>query len=244
MSKLKKTIWTPTDKRFVAFFDILGFRDMVMRTSHQEIYAKLDKLSKATKGIEKIQFTEDYNEQVGNGEIYTVSFSDSLVLFSKTDDIDNFKFFLVAVRWVFAKAIENFIPIKGGISYGEVSLNKSEQIYFGQPIIDAYLTEEDVNYFGVVCHFSIDKFIADNYDQLDMDYINSIIFESVTPLKSGQITHKNIDWFTKLNRVMETNEESSQKQAIIEILENFRNSSSGSPRRYIDNTLQVLDNRR
>ena len=35
--KEKRTNWIPTDKRFVAFFDILGFKDLVMRTSHSEI---------------------------------------------------------------------------------------------------------------------------------------------------------------------------------------------------------------
>lgn len=240
----KKTIWTPTDKRFVAFLDILGFKDMVMRSSHIDIYAKLDKLSKAKKAIEEATKNYDLDDKVGNGEIYTVSFSDSIVVFSKTDDLDNFKFFLVAVRWIFAKAIENEIPLKGGIAHGEISLNKSEQIYFGQAIIDAYQLEEDVNYFGITAHFSIDKYIADNKDKLDMNYINSIVFDCMTPLKSGQIEHKNIDWFVKLDKVMNTEEENIKTKEIKKIITDYRMTCSGSPRKYVDNTLQVLNIRR
>lgn len=44
-SRTKKS-WSPTSKRFVCFLDIMGFKDLVMRNSHKEIYDLLTKLSK------------------------------------------------------------------------------------------------------------------------------------------------------------------------------------------------------
>lgn len=242
--KRTKTNWVPTDNRFVAFFDILGFKDLVMRSSHNEIYEKLNGISKTKKWLENLANNSDVQDKIGNGEIYTVSFSDSIVLFSKNDDIENFKFFLVAVRWLFAKAIENNTPMKGGIAYGEISLNKSEQIYFGQAIIDAYLIEEDVNYFGVTAHNSIDKYIKDNQNDLDLNYIETILFDCSTPLKCGKIEHKNIDWFRKLTVLEELEDHDEKTKAIEDVIKSFRMTSSGSPRRYVDNTLEVLKFRR
>jgi len=239
-----KTNWVPTDNRFVAFFDILGFKDLVMRSSHSEIYEKLNGISKTKKWLENLANESDVQDKIGNGEIYTVSFSDSIVLFSKNDDFENFKFFLVAVRWLFAKAIENNTPMKGGIAYGEISLNKSEQIYFGQAIIDAYLIEEDVNYLGVTAHNSIDKYINDNEDSLDMEYIQALLFDCSTPLKCGKIEHKNVDWFRKLTVVEELEDQDEKTKAIEKVIKSFRMTSSGSPRKYVDNTLEVLKLRR
>jgi len=41
-----KKPWNLTDKRFVCFLDIMGFKDLVMRNSHDEIYKMLNELSK------------------------------------------------------------------------------------------------------------------------------------------------------------------------------------------------------
>ena len=40
-----KSNWKTTDYRFVAFLDILGFKDSVMRNSHEDIYLKLSNIN-------------------------------------------------------------------------------------------------------------------------------------------------------------------------------------------------------
>lgn len=239
---ISKTNWKPTDNRFVAFFDILGFKDLVNRSTHNEIYEQLGEISKIKKLLEDLPDDLKSKQKIEDAEIYIVSFSDSIVLFSKNDSSSNFKYFLVAVRWLFAKTIESKIPLKGGIAHGEISLNKSEQIYFGQPIIDAYLIEEDVNYLGVVAHNSINKYIANNADNIEKNYIDNILVDIKTPLKCGTIEHTNVNWFNKISFGEEDEIENAEKKKIIEeIIKRFRLSSTGSPRRYIDNTLDVLN---
>lgn len=41
-----KTKWEIKDTRFVAFLDILGFKDLVYRKTHDEIYTLLTTISK------------------------------------------------------------------------------------------------------------------------------------------------------------------------------------------------------
>ena len=236
-----KTKWKPKDYRFVGFLDILGFKDLVMRKSHDEIYEHLSTISKTKKWIENIPNDKQNIDLFGNAEIHIVNFSDSIVVFSKNDDFDNFKYFLKALRWLFAKAIKKGIPLKGGIAHGQISVNKSEQIYFGQAIIDAYLLEEDVNYFGMVMHNSIDEYMNNHHELSDNEIIKKLVFEDYVPLKSGKIKHKNINWFTKAYPFTDIHEKDAVLNSIKSTIENFRRSVSGSPRKYIDNTLEILD---
>lgn len=239
-SEHKKTKWKTTDKRFVAFIDILGFKDKVMRNSHENIFKELSNISTA-----KMKLEETVNEinsgHFENSDIYIVTFSDSIVLFSKDSTFPSFEFFLIATRFMFGNTIKNKIAIKGGIAYGEISVNKTEQVYFGQPIIDAYSIEEDVNYMGVVCHNSIDYYINENIDYAKKSaLIKRLLMETETPLKSGKITHKNLDWFYMLANNYELDEKDKLKGALVSEIKKFYISVSGSPRKYIDNTISLI----
>lgn len=234
MSKKTKTPWKTTDERFVGFIDILGFKDLVMRSDHDDIYKLLNNISTFRNFIENIHDKGNIPESFSDAEIYTVSFSDSIVIFSKDNSEANFKLFIQSVNWLIARAIEKGIPLKGAISYGQVSLNKSSQIYFGQAIIDAYLLEEEVNYLGVVAHNSIDKYIEEISFVDDKPYM----FESETYLKCGLITHTNLNWFRMIKGLKDENDKPS---FVIEKIKSFKPKVSGSPRRYIDNTLKMFD---
>jgi hypothetical protein len=239
--KKKKTNWKTTDNRFVAFLDLLGFKDKVMRNSHDDIYSELNKISSLKKSIESSVTKDIITKNFEDVDIYIVSFSDSIVLFSKNDSIDNFKFFTFALRSIFASTIRNKIALKGGISHGTISLNKSEQIYFGQPIIDAYLIEEDVNYFGVVCHNSIDKYLKEN-ENLDVEILSNGYKFVNTPLKCGTINHYNLDWYyTALLENERDLKDDEKVNVIINILKSFYVTVSGSPRRYVENSISIVE---
>lgn len=237
----KRTNWKPTDKRFVAYLDLLGFKDKVMRSSHEDIYAELNTISTVRRSLEKSVDKDSIQKTFNDVDIYIVSFSDSIVLFSKNDSEDNFKFFSIALLGLFSNAIKSKIAIKGSVAHGMISINKSEQIYFGQPIIDAYLLEEDVNFLGIVCHNSIDKYLrtipASNF------VLGTYKFTE-TPLKYGNINHTFVDYYnylldsTKKKEMMDNKEITVE---IINIIEDFYETVSGSPRRYIDNTVKFLN---
>lgn len=238
---IKKTNWKVTDNRFVAFIDILGFKDLVMRKTHEEIYDQLDKISIFKKIIENAAKNGDSLKE-SDAEIYSVSFSDSIVMFSKNDNVDNFRYFLIAVRYLFANAMKDGIPMKGSIAYGKISLNKSEQIYFGQPIIDAYFMEEDVNYMGLVAHNSIDEYIKNNEDNIKETRFHQYFFETKAPLKCGNLTHLNLNWFEKIPNSQTKMSKTQKTQSVIDCINNFKCTASGNARKYIDNTLDLFIN--
>lgn len=245
-----KTKWRPTDKRFVGFLDILGFKDLVARNTHSDIYKKLNEISSTKSFLENIDSDTKSEYKIDDAEIYIVTFSDSIVVFSKNDNVANFQYFLVSIRWLVAKTLENGTPLKGGIAHGEISLNQKEQIYFGQPIIDAYNVEGDVNYLGVVCHDSIDMYITSNkasiIELMKEEYLASLIREFKTPLKSGKTVHYNVNWLRVLKYSNNNNSDELEDKELLkkasDIVTKFRLTSSGSPRNYIDNSLEILEN--
>lgn len=235
--ELKKTNWQTTDMRFVAFLDILGFKEKVLRKTHSEIYKELSTFSSIKKSLEMWPEDKVVASMYIDVDIYIVSFSDSIVVFSKNDSVDNFKFFTTALKSLLAKSVKNKIALKGGIAHGEISLNKAEQIYFGQPIIDAYLLEEDVNFVGVLCHYSVDEYMRSN----KLFPNNSYRFIEA-PLKSGQIKHNVLDFFYNLlNSEEQSSDDKSKLRSIIKCFEDFYPTVSGSPRRYIDNSIKVIE---
>ena len=164
----------------------------------------------------------------------TVSFSDSIVIFTKTDSVKCFELLSLSVSWLFAKAIESEIAMKGSIAHGETSINISRQIFFGQSIIDSYLLQEDVAFYGIVLHNTVESFIAKNE-------INPVVLkryrECKTPLKSGKIGHLILNWA----EAFEDEEKLNFKENAYLIMKKLRNKTSGAPRKYIDNTMDVIN---
>jgi hypothetical protein len=216
-----------TCNRFVAFFDIMGFKDRVARNSHEDIYSDMLNISITKDTLKKAIEKSNIDKNV----ISIMKFSDSIMIFSKDDSIITYDIFTAATTILFTDAIKNNIPLKGAISYGKITVDKKNEIYFGQPIIDAYLLQEEVFYYGVVFHNTFDKYINDNRNKTSI-FHNLYYFETKTVLKSGDITHKNLNWFLRLENIKKRN---SVKEQIIK----FNLMTSGNPRKYIDNTLEM-----
>jgi hypothetical protein len=239
----KKTNWQPTDNRFISFIDIMGFKDLVLRSPHEEVYSLLTEISNIRNYIEKT--TNGLEERYEDAEVDSASFSDSIILFSKNDTPASFDLLVYSTSFLFAKAIERNIPLKGAIAYGKISLNKPSQIYFGQPLINAYLLEEEMHYYGVVAHHSILDYIHRNENEIKST--NGYLFNCFTPLKGGLINHTNLDWFRDLNEADDKEivkiKDNDFKKAFYDKMKVFASKTSGAPRKYLDNTIKVFEER-
>ena len=193
-------------KRFVVFLDIMGFKDRVARSSAETLYSELTDFNRDITNIinstKKVQL-DDLNQQSGVSDIaldtkeegahdiLLAQFSDSIVLFSS----DNTRESLVAISNV-AKRImqsamdrEKPIPLKGALAEGNITCDMPKQLFFGQALIDAYLLEENVQYYGVAVHHSAEKSV--------MDYGGALFKDTLIPLKSGKINHYELVWYNE-----------------------------------------------
>ncbi len=226
-----KKAWNLTDERFVCILDIMGFKDMVMRNSHDTIYEMLNSLSNYRADLENPNVPNGYD----SNSIKTVSFSDTIAIFTKKLDPKCFELMTYCVGWLFAKAMQDGIAMKGSISCGKMSINMSRQIFFGQPLIDAYLLQEETAFYGLVVHDSVEKYMNSNTLKQN---ITERYIDCEVPLKSGLIKHLILDWTDWLKEYLPTKVE--KMNLAIEVLKKQRERTSGAPRKYIDNTLNVI----
>lgn len=227
----KKIEWKETDKRFVAFLDIMGFKDRVMRDEHTSV---LNLLLEITNFGENINQMKSLYPKYKEAELGLSIFSDTIFIYSNNDQPDTFHLFLAAVRNVMASSIDQCVPIKGAIAYGDLTVMNN--VVIGKPIIDASILHDDINYYGVVYHHTVDRYKKDNNlanDQLEC-------FVDVTTMKSGNITHTNLIWFRHLE-FFDDQKRSNYQEILQEKLEEIAFSVSGAPRKYIDNTLLMWD---
>ena len=190
-----------TGNRFVTFLDIMGFKDRVARIGHDDLRKQL--LDFNSKIMKQTQLYVD--------KIQLAQFSDSIVLFSNDDSLESLEIMAQVSRSIMRDAISCQIPLKGAIAQGKITCDTSKQLFFGQALIDAYLLEESIHYYGVLVHHSTEASV----EQLNKK--NDVYFKDIkAPLKSGSIK-------------------------TCADLRHIRSTVSDAPRRYIDNTLWVID---
>lgn len=218
--------WKITDNRFVAFLDILGFKDLVARYSHEDVLKKLMELSAHTNYIENTEFSKD--------KIYITKFSDSIIIFSWDDSYDSVFEFIYAVRYIMCRVIELKLGVKGGMAFGKITVDSNSQLYFGQPLIDAYLLEEELQYYGVILHHTAEEKILSITVPPNSGFKFNFM-QIPTKLRQGTVNHLNVNWFDLARNVK------NKGYDLRKYLNDIKLTVSGAPRRYLDNTMEALE---
>ena len=220
--------WNKTANRFVAFFDIMGFKDLVQRNSHDDILIKLKTLKNVLKELEGMDSeSKEALKKLKTEKLQTrsITFSDSIIIFSKGDTVADFNKIVLDSYLLLHKAIERGIGIKGALSYGRITVDFENSLFFGQPIIDAYLLHDELLLYAVILDNNIE---AKQTALGEHNLPNDLLVDCKIPLRSGKIKHRLI----KSSRKMTNN--------TISHLEKLYESVSGKPRLYIDNTIEFL----
>lgn len=210
-----------TRNRFVAFLDIMGFKDRVARNNHDEILKELETFQS---NISKyVSYHKSANVQIA-------LFSDSILIYSQDNTVGSLHALADITSHIMMYAIqqEKPIPLKGAIAAGLMTCNQTKQLYFGQALIDAYLLEENIKYYGVLVHHSAEKYLKEE----DFKEFRDI----KAPLKSGDIAHYELRWYDTVIK-----KEGKNEKTVRECLNNLRLTVSDEPRKYIDNTQKVID---
>ncbi len=212
--------WKPNDLRYIAFLDIMGFKDLVARRDHGYV----EKVLTETSDIARYFTGEEVHED-GIVGIKSITFSDT-ILFVTSDDSPEVLRSLLGILCQFqASALQKTIPIKGALSYGRITVNQSQSIYHGQPLIDAYELQDQVHYYGIVLDNVIEARIFDLIEEghLSLGILKNWIHKLPTPLKAGLINHFNI----RVHSLEDTT------------VQSLYNGCSGSTRKYVDNTVSI-----
>ena len=129
------------EERFIAFVDIIGFKEIVKNAKDNEEYQK--RISGVLNYIAKIKNDNYHGKWAQYGINNDVSvFSDSIVISYPCDrDYDGLFHLLMDLIYLCFTLIQNDIYIRGGITVGEVI--HDQNISWGPAFVEAYKLEEE-----------------------------------------------------------------------------------------------------
>ncbi|OGO17406.1 MAG: hypothetical protein A2Z15_05045 [Chloroflexi bacterium RBG_16_50_11] len=220
---------------FVAFMDIMGFKERLLREGHEKINEMFESMHPTIDALKKeaLKLVENKEKRKSSKNtqyfkqtsVFPVSFSDSIILFSSDDSKDSALDITINAAVILSEAIKHEIPMKGAVAFGKMTINKDESLYFGQPLIDAYELHKELEIYGVVLHHTTQK----RFELLGMeDWFDSLLFvQYLIPMKSGKIRHHLVNWVSLVKNPQDS-------------ISKLYGSVSGTPRKYVDNTLEFF----
>lgn len=180
---------------FVAFFDVLGFKNMVEKNSHEYLmdiydfglYESLDQAENMTNTILRLITPENELESL-KVKIYVIS--DSVIFIQENLTQRGLLYIISYCRILIGMAIADGIPIRGGLSYGPVSIDdKRGTTIVGLGLTKAYNIESKQQWAGGIidkeCFEIVPKERIDLVDHLIKNKENPIITDYNVPLKDG-----------------------------------------------------------
>jgi len=161
--------WLRSTDRFVGFIDIMGFKDMVARINPEIIYIMMRRIRESTFQNVVIHGI-DSPENGYESNIYITTYSDSILVYSSDNSTESLNSFINAISGLINDLIKNEIPYKGAIAYGIMTLDFKNSIFFGQPLIDAYLLQEELAFYGVIVHSTAEDSIRNSQNKYCFEY--------------------------------------------------------------------------
>jgi hypothetical protein len=180
------------DLRFVAHLDILGMSSIVERDADAawEILSELVAVRDRVENYE-IEF-RDTNERVAISDaIRSVTFSDTILLFTKGSSDTDLRCMIILVAEIFNKALSRRVPVRAGISFGKFYFNFKKSMYAGPALIAAYRAGESAQWLGIALSESVQRRAV----SLDMHSGNSkVVVPWELPLKDETKSCYVVNW--------------------------------------------------
>ena len=139
---------TSPDSRYVAYFDMLGMSQLTVRDP-ELAWQALSELSKAQQEILHFRITIQATAETIRDRVRAFTFSDSIVMFSLSDDLADIWAMVVLATALFARALEYCIPLRGAICHGRFLFNLQRNLFAGPPLVSAYHLSEEAQWLGI-----------------------------------------------------------------------------------------------
>ncbi len=183
-------------KRYFAFLDILGFRELVKNNNHSvltELYKRLvnyqvefySQFSEIEVKAKKKRLKE-YYEPTG---LRLVNISDSIMLWTDNTKLNSLYEIVSAVKMIMSTSMSAGIPLRGAIVKGDVEIFEKEKSLsvVGLGLVEAYEMEGKQNWSGCII------------DERIFIWLNSI--NRVVLNKKTNISIEKADWLIRKHPV-------------------------------------------
>lgn len=178
--------------RFVAHLDILGMSAIVEKDADQawgmlsDLVAVRDRI-----GGYAMEFLDTKELVRAKDVAAAVTFSDTIILFSKGCADTELRALLILVTELLHKAMCSCVPVRVGVSRGKFFVNVEKSMYAGPALIDAYRVGESAQWLGI----SLAESVQAQALGLDMKSGKSkLIIEWAVPTKEGIEKRFVVNW--------------------------------------------------
>lgn len=184
-------------KRFVAFFDLLGFKSWIKSDGSFKVFTYVrgffNLVIKAS--LPGSVVNSDMSVTLKDSDIGFINFSDSIVLYT-LDDSDNCleKIILVSGDLMNGVITGTSRLIRGGISHGDFFADPECNAYVGQALVDAFHLEGAQEWFS--CSLDDSVMNQPHFENLLLKYPNFIVCALVPLKKSAKVPYC-INWADK-----------------------------------------------
>ncbi len=124
-------------KRWVGYFDLLGVKQLHKTKNHISIFVAY------SKAIEEVK------ERAWENTGYAW-FSDTFIVYTDDNSVNSFGAIDSLSRWFFYFLITSDIPVRGAISCDTFYVDKENDLFFGEALIEAYEYGEHQDWIGLL----------------------------------------------------------------------------------------------
>lgn len=222
-----------SERRAVAFLDILGFRDLMSNNSIEEVaekYSQMIKMTKAfNKDVHKV-LLPDYSgpslfaSKVEDGRwCIRKIFSDSVILVACDGHEESSLRLLIYVWRLSQSCLSMHMPFRGGIAYDEMFVDEDKEIFLGRALTKAYELERAQQWIGTAIHSDFEKAYPLIFNDPKRPYLRNIFLKYPVPFKGGSVKKLHtVNW--RFNFIVEEGTRSlmpySIDKGVIEKVEN------------------------
>lgn len=222
--RVVKPRWNDDIPRLILYADFMGFKNRVFSSSHEELKCLLVKFNDAWhKKLQPLQMS---------GDLKFVQFSDSILVVANGTNFKMFNLITKAAISMMHEALKINFGIKGILAQGTFSFDEKSGLYFGRPLVDAYLLHEEIKYYGIVVHHSAENTVKTNISNSNPYSKNDIFIEK------GRVAHYHLCW-NLIDLKLAPNDITPLCNSWLDAIEE---TVSGAPRQYIDRTREVMKN--
>lgn len=170
--------------KFVAFLDILGFKEIVLNNKHEDLVAIFKNhihlnLQIAISNGSYVQSDKNQEKKVFADftkiKINSFVISDSIIIWTNNSSILEFVYLIQTLQIFLAGTLVNGIPLRGGVSVGDLSVIGDEysndfivnhKTIIGEGLVNAYKLEGLSDWSGCII------------DETTIKYIENEVFKS------------------------------------------------------------------
>ncbi|MEM9298142.1 MAG: hypothetical protein AAGA64_07105 [Bacteroidota bacterium] len=127
-----------SSNRIVAYLDVLGFKDMIMKDDNEKLQQYFDIVRETLNSINGEE-----------NEIQSLLISDSVILSTELTET-KFKQLAEVICFIQAKLALKNIWLRGAISFGDINFDVENKLVVGKGLINAFLLENAAKYPRVI----------------------------------------------------------------------------------------------